>query len=517
MVGPMLPVPVSPQPPSGAVAMAEGGVVKVSWAPPTVTTGITGYRVQIGDDKVYRITNGASANSVTFDDLRPGVQYHFTIVALGAGSPSTGCTSNPVVAPAHVTSAWWAKASWLMVGLVIAFLGVSLGMWLGGVSHPQTWYSLAIASGTVAAGLALITAINGGSHGYGLFRTVVGADGRVSTSKTQAALWTLLIAFVVAYFASLTMLADRHHLFEGFSIDAAPDNVSVWGPYLILLGGPFASLVLAKGIVSAKVSSGTLQKAVNADGSASITQALTDDSGNVDLVDSQYLLFNLIAMVYVVMGLAKHGQLPELPPLLLGLTGTAAATYVISKSVEANTPQLNSVVPTRVQPGDRLRLDGANFMPSGASSTAPIVLIDGLQATLLEAASNTTVVVEVPPGLVVGVKSATVTTAARVTSNSLPIEVATRPMQIVGLTPSPQVARGSKLTVEGVGFIFPGSAANGTVSVSFDGSVQALPVTRVGAFEQFTIDVTSTSAGTKTFTIRPAALTEILSASIDVS
>lgn len=129
--------------------------------------------------------------------------------------------------------------------------------------------------------------------------------------------WTGLVAFVLAYFNARTWFDKETELFQG--LGPGGTSSTAWDDYLVLLGGPFAALVLARGIVSAKVQSGTIQKTVANDGTAKLRQALTSDDDNIDLVDSQYLIFNLVAFGYVIVGLASTNRLPAIPGLLLAL------------------------------------------------------------------------------------------------------------------------------------------------------------------------------------------------------
>ena len=77
-----------------------------------------------------------------------------------------------------------------------------------------------------------------------------------------------------------------------------------------------------------------------------------------------YFLFNLAALTYVVIGLATTNALPQIPNLLLALTSASAATYAANKSVGQNTPCITALTPMSVAPGQRLTIDGFNFLPS---------------------------------------------------------------------------------------------------------------------------------------------------------
>ena len=104
-------------------------------------------------------------------------------------------------------------------------------------------YALALAC---LAALALVVhglavAATGGRAG--ITALVVGTDGRTSTSKLQATLWTFAIAF-----ALLSLLIARK--FASFSSGLQEE-------YLFLLGGPFAAAIAAKAITDTKAATGT--------------------------------------------------------------------------------------------------------------------------------------------------------------------------------------------------------------------------------------------------------------------
>jgi hypothetical protein len=139
--------------------------------------------------------------------------------------------------------------------------------------------------------------------------------------------------------------------------------------YLLLLGGPFAAAIASKAIVSGKVQSGALTKPTRKQGSAGkpngrIGEAFSDDQGNADLVDTQYLLFNFLALVFVIGGFVADpsGGVPTIPALLVGLTGVSAAAYVSKKAVVGDVPSVTSVIPARGPEGTPVRVFGQNLL-----------------------------------------------------------------------------------------------------------------------------------------------------------
>src|ERR1019366_4921606 len=103
--------------------------------------------------------------------------------------------------------------------------------------------------------------------------------------------------------------------------------------YLIFLGGPFAAAIIAKSVVSGAVDNGDQQRSqANA---PRVADVFSDDDGNTDLVDLQYVLFNLI-VAGIVLAQFLHAPgfgAPVVPSFLAGLTSASAATYVAHKGL----------------------------------------------------------------------------------------------------------------------------------------------------------------------------------------
>lgn len=263
-------------------------------------------------------------------------------------------------------------------------------------------------------------------------RVLVGADGRTSTSKVQAFLWTIAVAFAVI---SL-VLQDR--------------DVDIPTQYLGLLGFPALALMLAKATVQEKLSSGTIAKPppppttgrspeayladarqalTNLEGVAarlnppasaagagarapdattvqtaaqassevvqSASQALAparrwwswlgdivnDDAGKADVVDFQYLVFNVVALIFFFVELFDDRKFPDIPTSLLVLTGVSATTYVGNKLTLDQQPVITAVTPVAAPIGDAVTVRGSNL---GAQGTNP----DGTVARALVKLAN---------------------------------------------------------------------------------------------------------------------------------
>lgn len=161
---------------------------------------------------------------------------------------------------------------------------------------------------------------------------LVGADNRLSTSKLSAGAWTWVLAWaILSLFAA--HWAGNDDGWKKLLKQGIEDQ------YLILLGGPFLALVAAKGFLTNNLAKGTANKTVADDQNAStlpsrISQAYSDDSGQTDLVDTQYLLFGAVALA-VFIGTFLRGPfnqgLPALPDFVIALSSLGATVYIANK------------------------------------------------------------------------------------------------------------------------------------------------------------------------------------------
>ena len=296
----------------------------------------------------------------------------------------------------------------------------------------------------------------------GVIGPVIGVDKRLSTSKVQIAIWSIVVGFGISFLVGRVM-------WMGVDIETAlpPELLD---DYLILLGGPFAAGVLAKLTTTQKVENGTLQKTEAAETTAG--QIFRDDAGNADLIDSQYVMFNLIALGYFLVQLAMTATLPVIPMVLLGLTSAAALTYTANKAVERNAPIITSVSPKSCLPGQRIRVTGLNFYAGVEDpATARVaVLIEGHPGELRPAPGSlkTELTIDLPLALTTGTKALTVRTAANVESAAYWIDVVDNLPILFGL--SAPAEPGKPATIVGGNLLSPGSGeSEETVAVSIGG------------------------------------------------
>jgi hypothetical protein len=231
----------------------------------------------------------------------------------------------------------------------------------------QQWVALAIT--LVIFLLAVLAAVASG-RGKGV---LMGKDGRLSTSKTIAVLWTAVVAYCLL---TLTFIAATGTSTTNLGIAFLRANVKeLGGIYLALLGGPFAAFLFAKLAVPIKMAHGTLQKTDSVEG-FNPADLFNDDSGNSDLVDLQYVIFNLVVMVYVLVLFVPHpaiAGLPKIPQQLAVLTGSAAATYILNKGLSKNEPSISALNPSVQRPGGLVVVEGANlWIPETDAGGKPI-------------------------------------------------------------------------------------------------------------------------------------------------
>jgi len=421
--------------------------------------------------------------------LDAGRTYDFEVSAIRDGVESTAArTAESYFATPPPDSGRWAATSFA-VAIASTLVALILGIvWLileisdrsSGTRNEISYY--AIASGVIATVLMILHAVATDKHGparrgFGIWRPLIGFDGRIGTSKVQIALWTLLIAFILGYLSAKSLIGGGEDPFKWF--DSEED---AWSDYLILLGGPFASLVFAKGVVTYKVEGETLQKTVEDNGIANLKQTFENDTGGTDLVDTQYLVFNLVALVFVIIGFASSQTLPEVPPLLLALTGTGAATYVLNKAVQQNPPRVTAVHPYSVAPGERLVIEGRNLLPRGTEHP-PKVQVAGITATVLDEGTNSRITAIVPPEVPIGSSQLTLTTTTRADAEPRSINI----IKDEPMISSVQLRRrsgGHRIIVEGQRFVGALSPKPNWTELLIGGSSFQRKVTRRGELDR---------------------------------
>ncbi len=216
----------------------------------------------------------------------------------------------------------------------------------------------------------------------GVKALVMGADGRASTSKLQAVLWTFAVfyAFLFLLVWGRSLGCDK----EGLSSEdiaacnrAADSRTSfteiagreLQADYYVLLGFPLGVAVAARALTTAKVASGTITKTPNEESSGvaqGLREIISNDWGETDLLDFQYFAFNLLTLAFFWMEfLTNPAQgLPDLPATLIGLSGLSAAAYTTRKALQEDVrPGVSAVIPRRVvlAEGTKIAVIGTGF------------------------------------------------------------------------------------------------------------------------------------------------------------
>lgn len=284
-------------------------------------------------------------------------------------------SANEPLVSYHAARLWAVGAT----AIVAVIAGGFLIPWFNRRRHKRLRKKLGLAVGaapppaTDPATLARFEATNQRAAN-GVLALFLGKDGRLSTSTTIAWAWTLVISWILL---ALTIAWPP-------SWDTAFKNFD--GTYISLLGGPYAAWILARVAVSARVGNSTLQKPAG-DGIPRLSDLVSGDDGNPDLFDVQYVMFNLIAMAFVVLAFTHTYQngFPLIPPAMVLLTGGPAAIYTANKTLATNGPAIFSIGPSVVNAQATFTVYGQNFL-AGATATGPTgtlrVLVGGQDATV---------------------------------------------------------------------------------------------------------------------------------------
>ena len=237
------------------------------------------------------------------------------------------------------------------LGLALVVVSWARALWW---SEGLPW-EVPTALTVVVVGLVVLGSLLSGQEG--VLAVLVGADGRLSTSRTAAAVWTVTLCFALLSFA-----------FAG----ADPAEFELDENYLLLLGGPFAAWVLTGSVTRTKIAKGQLQK-TRAVETQPVRDLVSDDDGELSLTDLQYLAFGLVALVsfyWTFLSTPAPTTMPTLPDGLVLLTSAGALAYLGNKAVVANAPFISAVLPpagrTQVRAGRRVVVTGGNFVPPGA-------------------------------------------------------------------------------------------------------------------------------------------------------
>jgi hypothetical protein len=188
--------------------------------------------------------------------------------------------------------------------------------------------------------LAVLVGAHAAATGsWNISRIAEGADGRISTSKTQFLLWT---AVVIPCYACLFVANWRgaHHVDAGLGV---PSNL------MAALGISVMTTTGAKALYL--VGSASKEKA----GSASKGGLLTDDGGHPELAKIQLMGWTLLAIAIFCIRVGTHAKatlngtaatsLPDVDTALLVLMGIGHAGYTAKKALDRVQPKAQQLDP----------------------------------------------------------------------------------------------------------------------------------------------------------------------------
>jgi hypothetical protein len=255
-------------------------------------------------------------------------------------------------------AAWWLLAVVLVIDL--ATLPLSDGWTMPRTATPLAFLAF--------AGLFTLMSLVHVDIG-GVLCFLVGVDGRLSLARTMAVLWAGSLFTTFVYFGVEDIAADN-------AADRAQVDASISHPhweYLALLATP---VIVAA--VSGVVSAARMRRraAPYLPGQRSqLRDLLVEDTGLGSLAAAVWLPINLVAVLFLVVGLAKHPyELPGLPDAVFAIALGAAVLYLAVKLAEVRRPVLVSVVRVRtpgepdgpIRQGDEIEIRGLGFVPPAA-------------------------------------------------------------------------------------------------------------------------------------------------------
>jgi hypothetical protein len=206
----------------------------------------------------------------------------------------------------------------------------------------------------ILVGLAFLVLVFGlywvWKRSWNVLKLAEGADGRLSTSKFQVLLWTIVVLF------GYVVVETGRFLRSNFdALDKIPPNV------LIALGFTIGTATLAKGITTSFIAGGRIKK--EPDTSSGPGTLVADDDGAPDLSKAQLLAWTLLALVVYVVRVCyqlrvKTPELPDIDAPLMVLMGLGQGAYIGKKLTTTSTPRLGELNPADGPPGTTVTVTG---------------------------------------------------------------------------------------------------------------------------------------------------------------
>lgn len=221
----------------------------------------------------------------------------------------------------------------------------------------------------------------------GVKSLVMGADGRASTSKLQAVLWTAAVLYVFVFMLVWGRSTDcpatstSRPCIEAVRGRAAFDSfirTDLQAEYYVLLGFPIAAALAAKALTSGKIANGTLTSEAPPEGKGvvqGVSEVVGNDHGEADLLDAQYFAFTLLTLAFFAFEFftTPANGLPNLPPTLVALSGFSVAAYTTKKALQTDVlAVITDAIPGEVPltEGQEIVLIGNGFGSIGPLSQA---------------------------------------------------------------------------------------------------------------------------------------------------
>lgn len=264
-------------------------------------------------------------------------------------------------------AAWWLLAVVLVIDL--ATLSLSAGWTMPRTAAPLAFLAF--------AGLfTLMSMVHADIGGVLCFLTAV--DGRLSLPRTMAVLWAASFFTAFVYFGVEDIAA-------GSAAERSQVEASISHPhweYLALVAAPVVVAAVSGVVTAARM---RRRAAPYLPGQRSqLRDLLVEDTGLGSLAAAVWLPANLVAVLFLVVGLAKSPyQLPRLPDAVVAVALGAAVLYLGVKLAEVRRPVLVSVVRVRtlgapdgpIRQGDEIEIRGLGFIPPAASAPEQLARI----------------------------------------------------------------------------------------------------------------------------------------------
>jgi hypothetical protein len=327
---------------------------------------------------------------------------------------------------------------------------IAVALWSVFLAIAYTWFKSAffVAYLSIAALYWISVAVTGKVNPLHI---VIGADGRLSTSKFQFFLWTAVVVF-----AYVLLYAYRG---KAEVIRSIPANV------LIVMGFSVTTAVGAKGITVSYLNSGQISKPASTQVGSATDLVTHDDSVTPDLTKIQMLIWTVIAAAIYIHNVYYYLDryklcvgdgcvFPDIDTSLMVLMGLSQGAYLGNKIVAAGAPQITSISPGIGTPGLDLTVSGQSL---GAAQSGNLILINGQNMGLSATAwTDTAIHFTVPqkkPDGTQWVPNEKMTVSIVINGQqtmALPFTLADQPT-IVNVAPNP-VPKASQATITGRGF-----------------------------------------------------------------